>query len=78
MCVHSGIQAERAAATWASSSHGDAQEGKSIYISTFQASADDMSANIPLVKASPITKSPSQRARKYSSLTVRLCKGVDV
>lgn len=60
-----------AAATWASSC-GDTQEGKPIYISTFQAFAYSMSANTPLVKTSHLAKSQHQRARKYSSPTMRL------
>lgn len=69
MCVHSGIQAERAAPTWANSSRGGVQESKPIYISIYQAFAYDMSANIPLIKASHMTKSQSRRAGKYSSPT---------
>lgn len=60
-CIHSRIQAEKAAATGASS-FGDAQEGKPIYISTFKAFPYGITANTPLVKTVHMTKFQHQRA----------------
>ena len=70
-CIHSEIQAKRAVAIWASSC-GDAQEGKPICISTFQAFAYGMCANTPLVKTSHITKFQHQRAGKYHKVVAKM------